>query len=417
MKSEFYHSSVEIIEHPFEKIYLDELNKELIENINLFNSSKDIKEKRNLTKFIPIEFPTCRFCGEKIINSNFCIIYSTKQKYIQLYVPYVYCREINHKKYYLSCCEKCLLEHFKENPPKAQKYYFMKANKYGAYCFGYPYEDYRKICSMITGVTEKSMINKWGDELGKQKWNQYKQKQSESNKFEYKKEKHNWTKEQFDKYNKSRAVTLENLQNKYGKELGETYFNVYVEKQKFTKSKEYMINKYGEEKTKAINQSKAQTLDNYIKRLGEIEGLKQYETMLSHHRNYFSKISQKFFDELDKYLSTKYTTYYATKNNEYGVNLHNNDYIRLDYFILELNLCIEFNGTYCHADPRFFTENDCPNPHNKTLTAKKIWENDNNRYKKLKECRNINTIVVWEYDYNNGIDVQKFIKEQLNIIL
>lgn len=417
MKSEFYHTSVEIIEHPFEKVYLDEFNKELIKNINLFNSSKDIKEKRNLINFIPIEFPICRFCGEKIINLNFYITYSIKQKCIQLYVPYIYCREINHKKYYLSCCENCLLNHFKDSPPKAQKYYFMKANKYGAYCFGYSYEDYKKICSMTTGITEKSMIDKWGDELGKQKWNNYKQKQSESNKFEYKKEKYNWTKEQFDKFNKSRAITLENLQNKYGKELGETYFNNYVEKQKVTKSKEYMINKYGEEKTKAINRSKAQTLNNYIKRLGEIEGLKQYETMLSHHKNYFSKISQKFFDELDKYLSTKYTTYYATKNNEYGVNLHNNDYIRLDYFILELNLCIEFNGTYYHADPRFFTKNDCPNPHNKTLTAKKIWESDNNRYKKLKEYRNINTIVVWEYDYNNGIDVQKFIKEQLNISL
>ena len=35
-----------------------------------------------------------------------------------------------------------------------------------------------------------------------------------------------------------------------------------------------MINKYGEEKTKAINQSKGQTLSNYIKRFGKIEGLK-----------------------------------------------------------------------------------------------------------------------------------------------
>ena len=417
MKSEFSHSSVEIIEYPFEKVYLDELNEELIKNINLFNSSKNIKEKQNLINFIPIKFPICRFCGEKIINSNFYITYNTKQKYIQLSVPYIYCREIDHKKYYLSCCENCLLKHFKDNPPKAQKYYFMKANKYGAYCFGYSYDEYKKICSMTVGVTEKSMIKKWGEELGIQKWNEYKRKQSVTNTFEYKKKKFNWNKEQFDEFNKSRAVTLKNLQNKYGKELGEIYFNDYVEKQKLTKSHEYMINKYGEEKTKAINQSKGQTLSNYIKRLGKIEGLKQYEIMLSHHKNYFSKISQKFFDEIDKYISQKYTTYYATKNHEYGVNLHNNDYIRLDYFILELNLCIEFNGTYFHADPRFFDENDYPNPHNKVITSKVIWENDNNRYKKLKEYRNIDTIVVWEYDYNNGIDVQKFIKEKLNISL
>ena len=417
MKSKFSHSSVEIIEYPFEKVYLDELNEKLIKNINLFNSSKNIKEKQNVINFIPIKFPICRFCGEKIINSNFYITYNTKQKYIQLSVPYIYCREIDHKKYYLSCCENCLLTHFKDRLPKAQKYYFMKANKYGAYCFGYSYDEYKKICSMTVGVTEKSMIKKWGEELGIQKWNEYKRKQSVTNTFECKKKKFNWNKEQFDEFNKSRAVTLKNLQNKYGKELGEIYFNDYVEKQKLTKSHEYMINKYGEEKTKAINQSKGQTLSNYIKRLGKIEGLKQYEIMLSHHKNYFSKISQKFFDEIDKYISQKYTTYYATKNHEYGVNLHNNDYIRLDYFILELNLCIEFNGTYFHADPRFFNENDYPNPHNKVLTSKTIWENDNNRYKKLKEYRNIDTVVVWEYDYNNGIDVQKFIKEKLNISL
>lgn len=295
MKSKFSHSSVEIIEYPFEKVYLDELNEELIKNINLFNSSKNIKEKQNLINFIPIKFPICRFCGEKIINSNFYITYNTKQKYIQLSVPYIYCREIDHKKYYLSCCENCLLKHFKDNPPKAQKYYFMKANKYGAYCFGYSYDEYKKICSMTVGVTEKSMIKKWGEELGIQKWNEYKRKQSVTNTFEYKKKKFNWNKEQFDEFNKSRAVTLKNLQNKYGKELGEIYFNDYVEKQKLTKSHEYMINKYGEEKTKAINQSKGQTLNNYIKRLGKIEGLKQYEIMLSHHKNYFSKVSQKFF--------------------------------------------------------------------------------------------------------------------------
>lgn len=417
MENKFYHSSVEIIEYPFEKIYLDELNKELIKNINLFNSSKDIKEKRNLINFIPIKLPKCRFCGEKIINSNFCIKYNIKQKFIQLSVPNVYCREIDHKKYYLSCCENCLLKHFEDDPPKAQKYYFMKANKYGAYCFGYSYDEYKKICSMTVGVTEKSMIKKWGKELGIQKWNEYKEKQSITNTFEYKKKKFNWSKDQFNEFNKSRAVTLKNLQNKYGKELGETYFNNYVEKQKLTKSHEYMISKYGEDKTNAINKSKGQTLSNYVKRLGKVEGLKQYEIMLSHHKNYFSKMSQKFFDEIDKYISQRYTTYYATKNNEYGVNLHNNNYIKLDYFILELNLCIEFNGTYFHADPRFFNENDYPNPHNKVLTAKAIWENDNNRYKKLKEYRNIDTVVVWEYDYNNGIDVQKFIKEQLNISL
>lgn len=417
MTNNFYHSKIDINEFQFDKLFLDELNDELIYYIKLFNSSKNTNEKIDIATHIPDIFPKCRFCGAKIINSNFVICFNLKEKWIKLQTPQIYCREINGNKYYLSCCESCLLNHFQDCPPKGTKYYFMKANKYGAYCYGYSYEEYKQICSMTVAVTEKAMIRKWGEELGIIKWKEYCNKQSIKNKYEYKKKHYNWTKEQFDEFNKSRAVTLKNLQNKYGDELGKKYFDDYVQKQRITKSKSYMINKYGEEYANKINQSKANTLSNYIKKYGQTEGLKKYELMLSHHRNYFSKMSQQFFNEIDKYISKKYTTYYATKNQEYGVNLLNNEYIRLDYFILELNLCIEFNGTYFHADPRFFNENDYTNPYNKVLTAKEIWERDNDRYNKLKQCRNIDTIVVWEYDYTKGIDIQNFIKEKLNITI
>ena len=414
--NKFYHSVIKIEEHEFEKIFLEEINKELINIIKKFNSSKDVKYKKELAKQIPLEFPKCRFCGNIIINENFNILISQNNKYIKLNIPNIKYRIIDDKKYYLSCCEECLLKHFKDNPPKHRKYYFMKANKYGAYSYGYSYDDYKKICSMTVGVTKKSMIKKWGEIEGAKRWEEYCKKQSITNTFKYKKEKYGWSKVDFDKFNKSRAVTLENLKNKYGNELGEKYFNDYVNKQKITKSKEYMINKFGEEKTNEINQSKALTLKNYIKKYGGEEGLKRFELMLNSHSNYYSKISQDFFNELDKYLSPKYKTYYATKNNEYGVNLIDS-YVCLDYFILELNLCIEFNGTYYHGDPRIFKENDHPNPHDKIKTAKEIWENDNNRYKLLKEIRNIDTIIVWENDYRNGIDIKDFIKNTLKIEL
>lgn len=414
--NEFYHTNVEIKEYPFNKIYLEELSDELIKNVKLFNSSKDIEHKKEIAKHLPIDFPKCRFCGDIIINSNFKILLKQKEKYIQIINPSIWCREIDSHKYYLSCCKTCLLQHFKDNPPKSEKYYFMKANIYGQYCFGYSYEEYKKICSMTVAVTENRLIKKYGETIGKEKWKEYCNKQAKSNSFKYKKEKYNWTKDEFDTFNKNRAITKELCIKRYGEELGIQKFEDYVNKQKLTKSKEYMISVYGEEKANKINQSKALTLENYTKKYGEDEGLRKFEIMLNNHHNYFSKISQKFFNELDKYLSTKYTTYYATKNKEFGVNL-NGSYVCLDYFILELNLCIEFNGTYYHGDPKIFNEHDCPNPHNKTLTAKEMWENDNNRYKLLKEIRNIDTIVVWENDYNNGINIENFIKETLNINL
>lgn len=414
--NEFYHSHVDIVEYKFESIYLGEIDKNLIEKIKLFNLSNDTNYKRTLLKDIPISFPKCRFCGKEIVNSNFKIGINNKENSLKILCPSIYCREIDGKKYYLSCCEDCLLEHFKDNPPKSKKYYFMKANKYGQYCYGYSDIEYKKICSMTVGVTYESMINKWGNDLGEIKWKEYKEKQALTNSFEYKSIKYNWTKNDFDTFNKSRAITKENLIKKYGENDGIKYYDDYVNKQKITKSTEYMIEKYGEEKTKKINASKGLTIENFIKKYGEEEGLRRYEISINNHKNYFSKISQKFFSELDNIIAKKYTTYYATKNGEYGVMLNNKTYARLDYFILELNICIEFNGTYYHADPRFFNENDTPNPHIKTMTAKQIWENDNTRYKQLKETRNIDTIVVWENDYLNGIDINDFIKNKLKIL-
>jgi len=417
--NKYYHTSVELKEYSFPKLYLNEYDNinEIIELVNLFNKSNNKEEKYQIALKLPKDlFAVCRFCGNIIVNSNFLIQYNKKNNYLMLAVPQIYYREINGEKYYLSCCENCLLNHFKDNPPKAPKYYFMKANKYGAYSYGYSYDDYKKICSMITGITKETMIRKWGEKDGVKRWNDYCNKQAETNTFKYKKKKYNWSEEDFKQFNKSRGVTLENLQNKYGEELGKQYFEDYVNKQKLTKSKEYMIKKYGEEKTNQINQSKALTLKNFINKYGKDEGLKQYEIMLNKHHNFYSKISQKFFNELDKYLGNKYTTYYANKNGEYGINLIDS-YIRLDYFILELNLCIEFNGTYYHGDPRIFKADDYPNPHNKVTTAKQIWENDNNRYKLLKEIRNIDTIIVWESDYRNGINVEDFIKNTLKIEL
>ena len=415
--NKFYHTCVNLNEYNFDKIYLENINDELINYIKQFNKSIDVNEKIEISKLLPLNFPKCRYCNNVIINSNFKIKYDIKENYIQITTPEFYYREIDGIKYYLSCCEKCLLEHFKENPPKHYKYYFMKANKYGAYSYGYSYEDYKKICSMITGVTEKSMIKKWGIELGEQKWKEYCNKQSITNTFEYKKEKYGWDENEFNEFNKKRGITLKNLINKYGEDLGNKYFNDYVNKQKITKSREYMINKFGEEKTNEINKSKALTLNNYIKKYGD-EGIQKYIEVINHNINFYSKISQKLFNELDEYLSPKYKTYYASKNGEYGVLLNNNTYIKLDYFILELNLCIEFNGTYYHGDPRIFNEDDHPNPHCKEITAKEIWENDNKRYKMLKETRNIDTVIIWENDYNDeNFNVKNFITNTLKITI
>ena len=409
-----------IIENKFDKHYVDVLTNELINYVNLFNISTDVLYKNDIytkiKEIIKCEFlPKCRFCGNIIINSKFKIYINKKNKYIQVITPIYKSRTINNIEYNLSCCEKCLLQHFSDNAPRNEKYYFMKANKYGAFSYGYPENIYKEICKTTVAVTLKSMQRKWGDEEGKKRWDNYCKLQAEVNTFEYKSNKYGWTKEQFELFNKSRAVTKENLIKKYGEIIGEEKWNNYIEKQKLTKSYEYMVDKYGEDKAKNINKSKALILENYINKYGENIGYTKYIEQINKHKNYYSKSSQKLFNDIDNIISNKYTTYYATKGNgEFGIMLKNKHYIKLDFYIKELNICIEFNGTHFHGDPRVYNYNDTPNFYNKNQTAKEIWEKDYNRYKEL-ENYGIKTYIIWELDYNENFNVKEYVTNVLNI--
>lgn len=84
----------------------------------------------------------------------------------------------------------------------------------------------------------------------------------------------------------------------------------------------------------------------------------------------------------------------------------------LDIYLPELHKAIEYNGTYWHADPRFYKNNDLI----KTVPANKIWEKDKEK-RNLCESYNIQLLTIWEYDYtNNKEDVLQQIKAFINII-
>ena len=113
-----------------------------------------------------------------------------------------------------------------------------------------------------------------------------------------------------------------------------------------------------ETKAKEINSQKSLTLENFIKKYGKSEGTIRWEEFCRKRINPYSEISQVLFKNLDKYLSKKYTTYYATKNlGEWFVKGNSKMYY-LDFFIKELNICIEFNGNAWHGNPKMFKP-DC----------------------------------------------------------
>lgn len=388
--------NIKDVNHDWVNIKIDT---KLYQIFKQFNASHDISEKLKLFMLFPQDlqnqFMTCRFCTNKIINSNSVVKASMKQQHAKLIVPGVYKRIINDNIYKLSCCEKCLYEHFSDNPPTAPKYMYMKANIYGAYAFNYDRSTYEQICHQTVAITQENLIRKYGEREGIKRWNEYIEKQAFSNSFEYKHRKHGWSKERFEKYNKSRGVTLKNQIAKYGEDEGLKRYNEYCDKQRYTTTLEYFISKYGEiDGTEKYN--------NYIKiRNGNLCYLENVGSI--------SNIQQKCFSYLTENLNTYNETYFSPKTEEYEIHINGYHYF-LDYYDKTQNIVIEFNGDYWHGNPKFYSSYDML----KSCTAGEKWNYDEQRKQNI--CSYLNNpkfIVIWEYDYKTNKDqvINNILKE------
>lgn len=108
--------------------------------------------------------------------------------------------------------------------------------------------------------------------------------------------------------------------------------------------------------------------------------------------------------------------YSIISENYNGLIIRNNRKIippqELDFYLPEINLAIEFNGTYWHADKRFYKADDML-IHG---SAQYIWSRDEN---KQIEChkRGIKLISITEYDYDTNREniVKTLIKEIKNM--
>ena len=354
-EKEFRHSTISVIDIEQTPVKVDTNNGvDYLTICKEFNNTTDINKKLELSYLLPEElFCTCRFCGSRIMTQNSKLDFNRINKTILVKIPGVRYRIIDGVKYELSCCSNCLLEHFKDCPPKSEKYYYMKANKYGAYSFGYGYEEYKKICSQTVGITENAMIRKWGEKEGKKRWKSYCDKQAETNTFEYKQEKYGWSKEQFEEFNKSRAVTLELCIERHGEEAGRKMWDEYCERQRYTTSLEYMIEEYGEE-----------------------EGTKKYKDFCYYRTNScgsksYSLISQQCFNAIYSHINTTNEIYYHDLNKEYSI-INNNTTYNLDFYDKTKNLVIEFLGDYWHANPKRYNSDETIIHHQKSICVKDI---------------------------------------------
>lgn len=266
-------------------------------------------------------------------------------------------------------------------------------------------------------ITLENMIKKYGLEKGQQKFDEYRNKQSLSNKFEYKQKKHGWTKEKFDEYNSSRAVTIENLIMKHGEKEGVIKWQNYCERQAYTNGLEYFKEKYGEEegleKWLDLNKEKGKSFDP--KWISESLNISFDDALIVLSNRYtksgmFISNTEKCFvdDLLSRYTNQiKYTyktrQYCIWNNITWSPNFY-------DVCCTKQMKIIEYCGDYWHTNPKKYSPDFFVKQRN--MTAKEVWESD---YSKILMAtqRGFKVKIIWESDYfENGIhDALKFMEE------
>jgi len=341
----------------------------------------------------------CKKCNNSIWYPQTKVILSN-ESVILINSNYQTVKKVNSCSYQLQICYNCLIDKFPEIESKNPSKLFNTCSKYVKYAFDVSDDDFNNQRKKH-GITLNNLIKLYGETDGTSRWNKYCEIQRVTNTFEYKKKHYNFTEEDFSNFNKSRGITLNNLIKKYGEVDGQIRWKKYIDLQKLTKSLEYYIDKYGKDegtqKWISLGQAKSQTLCNYIKRHGEDIGSVKFKEYLDRFNTNTSKVSQIFFNKFDLIIAEfNLTTYYHSKNKEFSKVLKTlNKYCKIDYYIKELNLAIEYNGDYWHANPNIYLSKDIIHSN---LTASDIWNNDMLRKNALLNEHNIETLIVWQTD-------------------
>jgi len=379
--------------------------KKLSELISIYKSSPSIETFKDAVDGNLI-LPMCKICNEHIWYSNTEIRMDSKTKKLKIDTrkPSGLSKKIIFdKNYYLSVCFACLKNQFNERLDNVNiSRIFNTINEISKFCYGIEDEVAKKHNQSKRFSLEKS-IQKYGEKIGREKWDNYREIQSITNSFEYKRDNYGWNREQFDEYNKSRAVTSDLLIKKYGEKEGAEKYLSYVEKQKVNgKTIEYFIEKYGDAKGRE---------EFHIMNLKKIQKPKS-GTNIS-----VSKVSQEFFHKLDPLLRFD-CIYYSKDGYEERIDIKEIfKYYYLDFYIPELSLNVEFNGDFYHANPKIYKDpSQKIRIFKKTYKVQEIWDKDQERVDNILNYKGIRTIVIWERDYYNSKGNENFIKNVLSKI-
>ena len=325
----------------------------------------------------------CKECGKFLAYDNAVFHINSVTKKIVCddnKLSFLSTRNYNGNEYHLCRCYDCVCNKF-PNFKDVRFKFAHKAAKYTQYGFGVPDEDFKPVCDARQSVTKEKMIKKYGITEGTERWNSYCKKQADSNKFEYKHEKHGMTYEEYDEYNKSRAVTLDNMIKRYGVQDGLFHWNQYVERQRYTCTLEYFIEKYGD----TIGTEK---YNDFVEKRNTSNRLFGP-----------SAISLEMFDKLIKNYKNNIVYY---DENEYSVHTNKLCLYHVDYYDKTLNIIIEFYGDFFHLNPKIYDADFIQfKHHEKAILAKNRWQHDKERIDDIQQTLNCKVIIVWESTYKN----------------
>ena len=232
-------------------------------------------------------------------------------------------------------------------------------------------------------VTVESLTALYGKKEGLERFEKYCNKQSETNTFEYKMKKYGWTQEQFDEYNKSRAVTLEHLIQRHGEEKGNKIWLNYCEQQGYTNKLEYFIEREG-------------SYEKGLSVYNEICKEKGKASKSGTNNSCVSIIEKEFIDNFENIINEKIE--YCYKTNQYWLwSEFTNSYMFYDMVDTKRKKVIEFNGDFWHANPELYEKNDGIF----SKTAENIWEYDKRKKQEMAD-RGYDVRIVWEGEYKKN---------------
>lgn len=250
-----------------------------------------------------------------------------------------------------------------------------------------------------TAVTEEVMKAKYGDIDGELRWKSYCTKQAVSNSLAYKKERHGWSEEQFKEYNSSRSQTLEKMILRHGETEGTSKWIEYCERQCYTNTKTYFIEKYGQtvgnKKYTELNHKKGAA--NNPVHMASVMNITIDEAVdliiARQNANGFilgSRLEKEFTTGLESLIGKLDHSTLSSPFGKWSTLL--DSYVIYD--IKHQDCVIEFNGDYWHANPNIYTDTAII----RGRTALEIRNRDQQKLQTVIDM-GFRTMTVWEYDY------------------